>query len=90
MLQKDAKFYWSDQCQQAFDYLKNALITAPILVLPDFNRGFTVSTDASKVAIGYTLLQTDDNNREQVIAYGGRALRPAERSYTISELVSRD
>ncbi len=38
LLQKDARFVWSADCQAAIDGVKLALTTAPVLVLPDYNK----------------------------------------------------
>ena len=43
---------WSAVQHQAFNRLKLALTTAPVLKLPDFERQFVVTTDASDAAIG--------------------------------------
>ena len=56
-----------------------------MLAFPDCNKPFTLCCDASDVALGYVLSQTDDMNRENVIEYAGRALRKAELNYTVSE-----
>ena len=86
LLKKDAKFVWDSQCQKAFDTLRTALTSSPILAYPDFDREFTLCTDASGCSIAYILAQKDDKNREVAIAYGGRALRSSERNWSISEL----
>jgi hypothetical protein len=85
-LQKYVKFEWNDSCQQAFEKLKIALTTAPVLTLPDFKRRFILTTDSSTTAIVYILSQKDDQGREQVISYGGRALRPSEAKWGITQL----
>ena len=64
---------------QSFQAIKHKLVNAPILAYPDTDKEFTLITDASGVAIGYILSQRDNEQREQVITYGGRALRKAER-----------
>ena len=46
LLKKDATFVWTLSCQQAFDYLKDRLTSAPILMLPNFDLPFAVHYDA--------------------------------------------
>ena len=48
---------WDQKEEQSFLALKAALATAPVLRLPDFERQFVVTTDASDVAIGAILEQ---------------------------------
>ena len=85
LLSKDEPFSWTVECQRAFDHLKAALTSPPILAYPDHNKSFILTADASGTAIGYILGQLDDNNYERVIAYGGRSLNKAERKYNITE-----
>ena len=49
------EWYWSEVQHQAFNRLKLALTTAPVLKLPDFERQFVVTTDASDAAVGAIL-----------------------------------
>lgn len=53
---KKWNFQWNDQAQTTFETLKQALVTAPILAIPDFNKEFIVETDASKTGIGAVLM----------------------------------
>ena len=85
LLRKDNTFDWTDDCQNAFDTLKSKLTSAPILVHPNMNKPFILTTDASNNAIGYYLSQLDSGKRERVIAYGGRSLSKTERNYSTSE-----
>ena len=77
-------FTWSDEDQAAFDKLRTALITPPILAYPDFNSEFLLFTDAFDYGIGAVLSQIQDN-KEVVIAYASRQLRPPERRYATVE-----
>jgi hypothetical protein len=45
LLKHDAKFQWTNECEEVFQHLKNALTTAPILALPNFNRPFMLTTE---------------------------------------------
>lgn len=65
--------------------LKEKLTNTPLLAYPDFRRQFILSCDASGMAIGYILSQIGDDNKEHVIAYGGRALNNAEKAYSVTE-----
>lgn len=85
LLRKEIKFEWSDDCQYAFDQLKTALTSPPVLAYPDNSKPFTLTTDASGTALGFVLGQFDDKGKERVIAFGGRSLNKFERNYSISE-----
>jgi hypothetical protein len=57
LLEKDAKFKWSPQCEDAFLTLKKLLTTAPVLTQPDIDKSFDVYCDASGTGIGGVLMQ---------------------------------
>jgi len=57
LLKKGTLFQWTPQTQEAFDLLKTALSTAPILSIPDFRKQFIIETDASDVGMGAVLMQ---------------------------------
>ena len=84
LLRKDHKFVWTDTCERAFNDLKEALTTAPILAFPNFKEPFHLYTDASNEGIGVTLGQLQ-NGKEVAIAYAGRDLNAAERNYSTTE-----
>lgn len=48
---------WTQVQEEAFQVLKQSLVSAPVLVLPDFSKTFTVETDASGKGICAVLLQ---------------------------------
>ena len=74
------KFVWASEHQKAFDTLKLALTTAPVLGYPNFEREFILKTDASLRGLGAVLSQVDDQGKTHVIAYASQTLRPSERS----------
>ena len=63
--------------QKAFETLKIALVSYPILRQPDFNRMFTIYTDASGFALGAILTQKDESGKEYNIAYASRIMKGA-------------
>jgi hypothetical protein len=57
LLEKETKFKWSSQCEEAFLILKELLTTAPVLAQPDMEKPFDVYCDASSTDIGGVLIQ---------------------------------
>ena len=49
---KNARFHWSDDCRAAFEALKIALTSAPVLAMPTEDDHFVLDTDASDFSIG--------------------------------------
>ena len=75
---------WSEAQHRAFNRLKLALTTAPVLKLPDFDRQFVVTTDASDAAVG-AILEQDFGNGLQPVAFANRKLNDAEMRYSAYE-----
>ena len=87
LLRKDTEFVWTEECQKAFETLKEELIKAPTLIFPNFQRRFRLTTDGSKHGIAWIISQLDDEGRDRPVSYGGRSLHGAEcSSYSASEL----
>lgn len=59
LLRKGQLFVWTSVHEEAFVTLKYALISAPALAMPDFQKQFVVETDASDKGIGAVLIQSD-------------------------------
>ena len=57
LLEKNAKFVWSEKCQTNFEELKKRLTIAPMLVLPDLNKCFSIYCDASRQGLECVLMQ---------------------------------
>jgi hypothetical protein len=73
---------WSEECQKAFDTIKEKLTQAPILRRPDYSRPFELHTDWSGAGLGAVLIQRDDQGQEYVIAYASRSNNRMERNYS--------
>ena len=81
LTQKAVKFQWSEECERSFQKLKDCLTSAPVLVLPLGEGGFSVYCDASRIGLGCVLMQ---NGR--VIAYASRQLKSHEQNYPTHDL----
>ena len=71
---------WTSLTKQAFQTLKKALTSAPVLPLPNFEKTFVVETDASDKGIG-AVLQQDGHP----IAFVSRALGPKNQGLSTYE-----
>ena len=80
LLRKNQSWAWSEPCQAAFDKLKVAISSEPILKLPDFSQPFEVVTDASDKAVGGVLQQGG-----HPIAFESWKLKDAETRYSTHE-----
>ena len=83
---QDTVFQWSPAGQQAYEELKQRLISAPILAYPNFDADFILETDASVCGLGAVLSQLQADDRPHPVSYASRALNGAEKKYGITEL----
>ncbi|GJS08752.1 putative reverse transcriptase domain-containing protein [Tanacetum coccineum] len=81
LTQKNQKFKWGDEQENAFQTLKDILCDAPIPALPKGTDDFVVYCNASNQGFGYVLMQ-----RNKVIAYASRQLKIHEKNYTTHDL----
>ena len=54
-LKKDFSFILDDECQNSFELLKEKMVSAPILIFPDWEKVFHVHVDALGIALGAVL-----------------------------------
>ena len=73
LLKKDKDWECTDECAAAYQGLKDALCSAPVLVLPDLKRPFQVICDATGAGLGAVLVQDG-----KAIAFWGKCLTEAE------------
>jgi hypothetical protein len=81
LLEKETKFKWSPQCDEAFLTLKKPLTAAPVLAQPEIEEPFDVYCDASGPGIGGVLMQDG-----RAIAYASQQLRRHEEHYLTHDL----
>ena len=84
LLQKDVPFVFDDDCVEAFEILKKALISAPIVQPLDWNLPFEIMCDASDYAVGAVLGQRIDK-KLNVIHYASKTLDSDQRNYATIE-----
>lgn len=80
LLRKGQIYMWTDETEKAFQALKHALVTAPVLAMPDFAAPFIVEADASDKGIGAVLMQ-----KQHPIAFLSRALGPRHQGLSTYE-----
>ena len=86
LLQKDVPFVFDEDCEEAFEILKKALITAPIVQPPDWNLPFEIMCDASDYAVGAVLGQRVDK-KLNVVHYASKTLDSAQTNYATTKKI---
>ena len=84
LLKKDELFVWTQEQENSFRKLIKCLLSADILIYPDFEKEFILTTDASNVGIGAVLSQITEKG-DSPIAFASRALNKAEKNYSTIE-----
>jgi hypothetical protein len=77
---KNAKWKWTDECEQAFETIKRSIARETMLTFPDFNKEFHIYTDASDFQLGAVIMQDD-----KPLAFYSRKLNKHQRRYTTGE-----
>jgi hypothetical protein len=67
LLEKGKKFKWTHECQESFNQLKFRLMSPPVLVMPDLQKGFDIYCDVCRQGLGCVLMQEG-----HIIAYASR------------------
>ncbi|TYK06207.1 pol protein [Cucumis melo var. makuwa] len=74
-------YYRCKACENSFQNLKQKLVTAPVLTVPDGSWSFVIYTDASKKGLGCVLMQ-----QGKLVAYASRHLKSNEQNYPTHDL----
>lgn len=78
LVKKRVEFVWTDECENAFQFLKQKLLSTPILKYPDYTKPFTIIVDASDYACGGVLTQRYDDI-DMPICYISKSFDKAEK-----------
>ncbi|XP_073033736.1 uncharacterized protein [Primulina eburnea] len=84
LFEKESTFIFDDDCLQAFEKIKKALVTAPIMIVPDWEQPFELLCDASDYAVGVVLGQKRDKFFRSIY-YASRTMDAAQQNYTTTE-----
>ena len=85
LLEHDKPFHFDKECLQAFGELKKALITAPVVISPDWNLSFELMCDASDHSVGAVLGQRKDKVFHSIY-YASKTLTQTQINYTTTEI----
>lgn len=80
LLKKNTPFVWTSECTTSFEALTSALVTAPVLALPNFQKQFIIETDAIDLGVG-AILQQDGHP----LAFFSKPLGPRNRGLSTYE-----
>ena len=81
LLEKDANFDFDESCRSAFEEIKSRLVSAPIMLTPDWNNEFEIMCDASDYAIGALLGQRIEKIFK-AIYYANKTFNEAQENYS--------
>ena len=83
---KKALVEWSEECQEAFNNIKQLCSQTAILSYANYKKPFKQHTDASKNGFGAVLYQKQDDGMDHVIAYASWTLSKSEKNYDAHKL----
>ncbi len=84
-IRKTQTFKWTDQCQTAFETLKEYLSKAPVHVRAQPHQPFIVTTDASNTYVGGVLNQTQNYGETKPLGYFSKKLNSTEGRYSTTD-----
>ena len=76
---------WDLECQHAFNTIKGLLVSSPVLMMPNFEKPFLLTVDASDISAGAVLLQEDQEKIEHPISYFSCKFDEHQRNYSTCE-----
>ncbi|GJW57926.1 reverse transcriptase domain-containing protein [Tanacetum coccineum] len=84
LLEKDTPFEFNDECQKAFESLKEKFTCDPVIVSPNWNLPFELMCDASDFAVGAVLGQKDGKNFHPIY-FASKTINSAQQKYTVTK-----
>ena len=77
---------WNEECQEAFNKLKQLCSQTPILAYANYKKPFKLHTDASENGLGAVLYKKQDDGMDCVIAYASQTLSKSKKNYDSHKL----
>ena len=84
LLEKDANFDFDESCRSAFEEIKSRLVSAPIMLTPDWNNEFEIMCDANDYTVGAVLGQRIEKIFK-AIYYASKTFNEAQKNYSAIE-----
>ncbi|KAF0751166.1 hypothetical protein AaE_006483, partial [Aphanomyces astaci] len=85
LLKRGDKWHWSEDEHRAYLTIKFALQQAPALQLPEFNKPFVVTSDASGFCCDVVISQLDGDGNDRSVAFMSKRLGPHEQNWPTHE-----
>lgn len=85
LLRKAEALTWSKECPFVLNILKEKLVSALIIIYPEWNKQFHVHINASKISLGAVLAQPGEGSLDHLIYFSSKKLSSTERNYTMTE-----
>ena len=76
----------SEDAQEAFQALKQACMSSPVLAFADYTKDFLLEMDTSMEGLGVVLSQKQVDGHYHLVAYGSKALTTHEKNYHSTKL----
>ena len=83
---KHSSVEWTNDCEVAFQKLKELCSNTPVLAYPDYRQKFKLYTDASETGLGAVFTQIKEDNLERLVAYASRTLSKSKQNYDTHKL----
>lgn len=81
LTKNDVKFEFGAKQVEAFEKLKAAIVSPPVLAYPNLEKPFILETDASGIGIGAVLSQVGEDGKEHPVAFFSKSLNSAQQNY---------
>jgi hypothetical protein len=85
LLKQHRSFSWTYDVENDFEGIKKEISSAPVLAKMDFEKEFTIYTNAIEESISVVLMQNDDQGNEKPVAYMSQSLSDDEIKYSFIE-----